>query len=62
VKPEAKGNYDIGINRGLWGVIEGYEHKIDQAAKGDHLLLVVGGVARSLHELESGPFKEFADV
>jgi len=51
-------NYEIGLNKRLWGVVEQYQHRIRKVRKGDQLVFFVGGVFKSLHRIESEVFKD----
>jgi len=56
VPNQAKENYGIGIHAHLWGVQDRYKAKIGRVKEGDTLVLVVGGVFRSIHKIEGAPF------
>lgn len=51
-------NYDIGVKANRWGVVEKYKNRIDQVKPGDTLVFLVGGEFRSIHRIESYPFRE----
>lgn len=51
-------NYDIGVKANRWGVVEKYKNRIDPVKPGDTLVFLVGGEFRSIHSIESHPFRE----
>ena len=51
-------NLDIGVQAGVWGVEERYAKRISQVRPGDTLVFLVGGDFRSVHRIESEPFKD----
>jgi len=51
-------NYEIGLHAGKWGVEERYKHRIAEVKPGDLLVFMVAGQYRSIHRIESAPFRE----
>jgi predicted RNA-binding protein len=51
-------NLDIGVQARVWGVEERYVNKISRVRPGDTLVFLVGGDFRSVHRIESEPFKD----
>ena len=57
-------NYDIGIEAGIWGVTEEYEHRIRRINEGDQLVFYISGVGvfKSLHRIESEVFEDYTPL
>lgn len=53
VSPGLVGNYDLGVQNNVWGVVDTYKEKIGRVKTGDRLAFIVGGIFRSLHLVES---------
>jgi hypothetical protein len=51
-------NYHIGVNAGMWGVQDKYEHRLDALNPGDILVLMSGGYFKSIHRIETGKLLE----
>ena len=56
VAPNLQENFDLGLKNGVWGVPKGFESRLNDVKKGDHLLFYGKKVGFVLCRAESDPF------